>query len=240
MPEAIARCDALAREAAGQRSAESSLRGCRAALLAMAGRYDEARGGMAAARAALAELHLREMGAYLAHLDAHAENIAGDPAAAERAVLDAEAIVSESGDRWFLSIVHVDLAHAILAQGRLADAAEAVARIETVPAPCDPQWVIKRHSARALLATRHGDLEHALEEARAAVAVAGGTDLIVFAADAYRTLAEVLRAAGREEEAATAAGRALALDQAKGNTAAAAATRRRFAALGGFTTTGTG
>ena len=38
VPEAIARCDALARDVAGQRAAELSLLGCRAALLAMTGR----------------------------------------------------------------------------------------------------------------------------------------------------------------------------------------------------------
>jgi tetratricopeptide (TPR) repeat protein len=144
-------------------------------------------------------------------------------------VRDAEAIVAESGDRWFLSNVHVDLAHAILAQGRRADAAEAVERIETVQAPCDRQWVIKRHAARALLAAERGAGERALEEARAAVAAAEGTGLVVFHANAYRALAEVHLAAGRHQEASAAAGRALALDQAKGNSAAAAATRRRFA-----------
>jgi hypothetical protein len=30
-----------------------------------------------------------------------------------------------------------------------------------VPAPCDPQWVIKRHTARALLAAQRGDLDRA-------------------------------------------------------------------------------
>ena len=231
VPEAIARCDALAREVAGQRAAELSLLGCRAALLAMTVGYDEQRGDMARARVALAELRLREMAAYLAHLDAFAETLAGDPAAAERALLDAEAIVSESGDRWFLATVYVDLAHAILAQGRHEDAAEAVARIETVPAPCDLQWVIKRHAARSLLAAQSGDLQRGLEEARMAVAAAEGTGMVVFCADAYRTLAEVLAAASRDEEASTAVGRALALDQAKANAVAASATRRRFASL---------
>ena len=41
----------------------------------------------------------------------------------------------------------------------------------------------------------------------------------------------MLRAAGRDGEAAAAASRAIALDEAKGNLAAAAATRERFAAL---------
>ena len=58
VPEAIARCDALARDVAGQRAAELSLLGCRAALLAMTDGYDEQRGDMARARVALAELRL--------------------------------------------------------------------------------------------------------------------------------------------------------------------------------------
>jgi hypothetical protein len=50
-------------------------------------------------------------------------------------------------------------------------------------------------------------------------------------ANAHRTLAELLWASGRCEEAAHAVRRALALDDAKANAVAAAATRERFAAL---------
>ena len=50
-------------------------------------------------------------------------------------------------------------------------------------------------------------------------------------ANAHRTLAELLLACGRPEEAAAAALRALGLDEAKGNMVAAASTRRRFAEL---------
>jgi tetratricopeptide (TPR) repeat protein len=231
VPAAIERCEELAREAPGQRAAELGVLGCRATLMAMAGRFGDAREAMAGARDGLAELGLHATQAYFALLAAFAETLAGDPAAAERAVLDAGAIVAESGDRWFLSMVNVDLAHAILAQDRPADAAAAVARIDTVPAPCDPQWTIKRHTARALVAASTHDHDRAVQEARAAVAAADHPELIVLAANAHRTLAEVLRTAGRDAEAAAAAGRALALDEAKGNTAAAAATRRRFAAL---------
>ena len=131
VPEAIARCDALTAEAAGQRGAELNLRGCRAVLTAMGGDHERARREMAEARAGLAELHLGVISAYLALLDAIAETVAGDPAAAERAVRDAEAIIVGSGTHWYLSLIYGDLALAILAQHRLADAAEAVARIET-------------------------------------------------------------------------------------------------------------
>jgi hypothetical protein len=74
------------------------------------------------ARAGFAELRLDLMAAYLALLVALAELLAGDPVAAERAVRDAEAMVSGPGDRWYQGMVNVDLAQTIIAQGRDADA----------------------------------------------------------------------------------------------------------------------
>jgi hypothetical protein len=100
------------------------------------------------------------------------------------------------------------------AQGRYADAAGAVARIETVPAPCDAEWSSSA-TPRALLALHEGDHERAVREARSAVAAADRTDLIVFRADAYRTLAAALRTTDNAHQATTAAHHALALDEAK-------------------------
>ena len=230
-PEAIARCDALAAEAADQRGADLNLRGCRAVLMAMTGRFDEARETMAEARAGFAELQLGVIAAYLALLDGIAETLAGNHAAAERAVRDAEAMILGSETRWYQAFIYADLAHAVLAQGHLNDAAAAVARIETLPAPCDTEWSIKRHTARALLAARQGDPERGLGDAHAAVTIGDATGLMICRANAHRTLAELLLACGRPEEAAASALRALALDEAKGNTVAAASTRRRFAEL---------
>ena len=229
--EAIARCDALTVEAAGQRAAELNIRGCRAVLTAMSGDYAGVRHEMAEARAGLAELHLGVIAAYLALLGAIAETLAGDPVAAERAVRDAEAMIVGSEARWYLSFIYADLAHAVLAQHRLPEAAEAVARLETLPAPCDAEWVIKRHTARALLAAEQGEPERGLADARAAVAVADETHLIICRAGAHRTLAELLSATGQADEAGQAARSALALDEAKGNTVAATATRARFSKL---------
>ena len=233
-PEAIARCESLAQEAAaeGERAGELSLLGCRAVLMAMTGHYDEARGDMTRARAGFADLRLDLMAAYLALLVALAESLVGDPVAAERAVREAEAMVAGPGDRWYQSMVNVDLAHAIIAQGRDADAIAAVERIDLVPAPCDLQWRIKRLAGRARVATRAGDHARAVEEARAAVAVAEPCGLVLVRADAERTLGEALRASGRIDEAKSALGRALALDEAKQNVVAAADTRRLLASLG--------
>ena len=233
-PEAVARCESLAQEAAaeGERAGELSLLGCRAVLMAMTGHYDEARGDMARARAGFADLRLDLMAAYLALLVALAESLVGDPVAAERAVRDAEAMVGGPGDRWYQSMVNVDFAHAIIAQGRDADAVAAVERIDLVPAPCDLQWRIKRLAGRARVATRAGDHARAVDEARAAVAAAEPCGLVLVKADAERTLGEALRASGRIDEAKSALGRALALDEAKQNVVAAADTRRLLASLG--------
>jgi hypothetical protein len=229
--EALARYDTLTAEASGMRAAELTLIGCRAVLMAMTGHYEVARGEMAEARAGLDELQLRGSALYLALLEAVAETLVGNPAAAERALLDAAANAEASGDRWYQALVHVDLAHAVLAQHRRPDAPETVAEIDVLAAPCDVEWAIKRHTARALIAMRAGDPERGLEEARAASAAAETTRLSLCRANAQRTLAELLCATGRTEEAADAVRRALALDEAKANAVAAARTRDRFARL---------
>ena len=132
----------------------------------------------------------------MAVFDALAEMLAGDAAAAERALDDAERVAIEIGDRWFESTIRVDRAHAILAQDRPDAAAEAVARIDDIPAPSDMEWLVKRHAARAKLAALEGDADRALGEARTATALADATGMFTFRADAHRDLAEVATRCG--------------------------------------------
>ena len=139
-------------------------------------------------------------------------------------------MVSGSSERWHHAMVGVDLAHALIAQGR--DASEAVERIEAAPAPCDLEWVVKRHTARAWVAARAGAMGRALEEARAAVATAEPSALILVTADAFSMLARVLALAGDAEASEAAAERAIALYAGKGNDVAAEAARRQLLAVG--------
>ena len=231
VPEAIARYDALAVETGGLRAVELTVQGCRAALTAMSGRYDDARGDMAEALAGLMEMQLSALAVYLAMLVSVTAILAGDPAAAERAVRDAQILVADPDDHWYLSVLQEDLAYALLAQGHLAEAAAAVAEIDARPLPCDAEWVIRRHVARALLAARTGDHERGLEDARAALAAAERTGLIMNRANAHRTYAEVLAATGKAEAAARQLRRALRLYEAKAHAIAIAATRAQFAQL---------
>ncbi|MDP9135487.1 MAG: hypothetical protein M3N56_11750, partial [Actinomycetota bacterium] len=227
--EAIRRCRQLERAVVG-RFAELSVRGFRAVLHAMAGRFELAHDELATARGGLVELGFQQASVWMAVYDALAEMLTGDGAAAERALEDAERIAVEIGDRWFQSTILVDRAHAVLAQDRPGAAAEAVARIDDVPAPNDMEWRVKRHSARGKLAALDGDADRALREARAATALADTTELFTFRADAHRDLAEVATRCDRHDEARAATATALALYGAKENVAAAAQLQARAAA----------
>ena len=216
MPDAIARCDELQREATGLAGAEASLAGCRAALALLGGQAADAARAMAEARERLVRLGMRELTAYLAVLDAQCLRVAGDHAAAERALRAAEGVWTANGDCWMEAIVRVNVALAILAQGRLDDAAAAVADVDALPSPADRAWVVKRQVARAGLASAQGRHDEAIAEARAAVAATAGTGLLLYAAEAAYALAAALEAAGSAGEAAQARAEAVALDARKG------------------------
>jgi hypothetical protein len=225
---ALERCRRLEARLSGDRIARLEVAGYRGVLLAMAGRLAAGRREMAASRAGLAELGLRQACAYMALFDAQLEMLAADPTAAERAVRDAERITAETGDRWFQATVHVDLAIALLAREAGPAAAAAVHAIDTIPAPADAEWVVKRHRARAVLAAGTGALDEAIREARAATAAADRTNMVVFRADAHRTLADVLVLAGDHGGAAAAAEEALRLYEAKENIASASELTRQL------------
>ena len=214
--DALARCDELRREAAGLAGAEASLAGCRAALASLGGQTADAAGAMAAARERLARLGLRELNAYLAVIDSQCLRVAGEHAAAERALRAAEGVWIANGDCWMEAIVRVNVALAILAQGRLDDAAAAVANVEALPSPADRAWMVKRHVARAGVASAQGRHAEATAEARAAVAATAGTDLLLYAAEAAYALAAALEGAGNGGEAAETRAQAVALDRRKG------------------------
>ncbi|HKE81260.1 MAG TPA: BTAD domain-containing putative transcriptional regulator [Solirubrobacteraceae bacterium] len=231
VPESIDRFDALGAEGSDLRAVELTAMGCRAGLVAMTGRYEDAGAAMADTLAGLAEMQLSAISVYMAFLACVVALLAGDPGAAERILRDARTLVVDPEDRWYLSMIDADLTHVLLAQGRVSDAVATIAEMDARPISCDAEWVIRRHIARALVAARAGTPEAGLEDADAAVAGADRTGLIVTRAEAHRARAEVLAAIGHTEEAARAARRALRLYEAKAHTIAAASTRAEFAEL---------
>jgi ATP/maltotriose-dependent transcriptional regulator MalT len=187
----------------------------------MAGEFARARAQLVRSREGLQELGLRQASIWMAVFDAEVRLLAGDPASAGEALDDAARVASEIGDRLFLATIRVERAHVLLAQDRLAEAAEAVAQIDEGLAPNDVEFRVKRLTARGRLAAREGRPEEALAEARAAVALADASDMFIYRADAWRDLAEVSERVGEAGEAAVARATALRLYRAKGNVAAA-------------------
>lgn len=220
--EGIAELEATA---AGDHVAGLGLLGFRAVLEAMAGRPVDAREHIARSRAGFEELGFRLPAAAMADFDARTLMLEGEYRAAEQAVHQALHISRESGDRWFQSTLLVDLAHAVLGAGARTEAETAVARIETVPAPSDTEWVVRRATALARLASLQGDPEAAVARAREAVSRADPTQMLTLRTHAHCVLVEVLMRGGRQGDAATAAAAARALVDRKGDRASAAILR---------------
>jgi tetratricopeptide (TPR) repeat protein len=219
--ERIRRLEGLLDEAAANPLAEPNLSAFVAALEAMRGDFGQARARMARSRQLTQDLGLRWQDSYHARLSGYVELLAGDPLAAERDIRKAKTVFSEIGDTWLLSIAACELSRTLYTQGRYEAAATHAEALEDSPAPADREWEIKRRGLRATLLAHEGRTEAAERLARDGVAIASDTDQLWFHADALIDLAEVLRMAGRPENAAGAAEEALRLYERK------ASSRRR-------------
>jgi hypothetical protein len=95
-----------------------------------------------------------------------------------------------------------------------------VRAIDENPAPTDSEWLIKRTGVPARLLARRRRFEEAERLAREGVAVAANCESSC-CTDVLLDLAEVLRLAGRPDEAEAATAEAVSLYEGKGNVAAA-------------------
>ena len=203
------------------RTLDANLSGFVTVLEAMSGRFELARRHIADTRALASDLGLRWQGAVQELLSGYVELLAGDPVAAERDMRAADRAFREIGEGWFLSTVAVDLPRAVYEQGRYDDAFALLGAIDENPAPTDSEWLIKRTGVPARLLARRGRFEEAERLARQGVAVAANCEFVVLHADVLLDLAEVLRLAGRPDEAEAATAEAVNIYERKGNVAAA-------------------
>jgi tetratricopeptide (TPR) repeat protein len=204
------------------RTLDANLSGFVTLLEAMSGRFDEARRHIKDSRALARDLGLIWQAGVQELLSGYVELLAGDPAAAERDMLAAEEVFRRIGEGWFLSTVAVDLPRAVYDQGRYDDAFALLGAIDERPAPTDREWQIKRTGIPACLIARRGGLDEAERLAREGVALAADSEYVGLHADVLLDLAEVLRLAGRSDEADAATAEAVTLYERKGNVAGAA------------------
>jgi DNA-binding SARP family transcriptional activator len=229
--EGLDQLERLLRAEPENRTLDANLSGFVTLLEAMSGRFDEARRHIKESRALARDLGLIWQAGVQELLSGYVELLAADPVAAERDMRVAWEMFRRIGEGWFLSTVAVDLPRAVYEQGRYEDAFALLATIDEWPAPTDREWQIKRTGIPACLIARRGRLEEAERLAREGVALAADSEYVGLHADVVLDLAEVLRLAGRSDEAGATAAEAVTLYERKGNVAGAAKARNVLGSL---------
>jgi tetratricopeptide (TPR) repeat protein len=142
---------------------------------------------------------------------------AGDAAAAEAVLRSNCEALQRMGETGWLSTLAAYLAQALYEQDRLDEAESWVQRAREVGATDDATTQMLWRQAQAMVLARRGEHEPAEQLAQEAVTIVDRTDQWNEHGNVQMTLAEVLRLAGRPEEAAHAAGRAQKFYERKGN-----------------------
>jgi predicted ATPase len=195
----------------------------RGALMAMDGRYDEARASLAAGLQHADDFGLTLWrGAWTMEVG-QSELLAGDAVAAERALREGYAILGGLDETGFRATVGALLAEALLRQGLDSEAAAILDEIAALGAEDDVDFQVRSGAVRAELLARSGELEEAERVVRAAVAIAEQTDYSELRGAALVAFGRVLQAASRLDEASEAVERAVGLYEQKGDRASAAA-----------------
>jgi hypothetical protein len=228
--EGRARLDELLEQGEGDRRVLAAASLVRALLLAMEGRFDEARSLIAEAGAILRELGLRVRAAMApATFLGKVELLADDPAAAVAALRAGYEALEEIGEKSFLSTISAELAQALYLQD-LHDEAERFTRVsQTAAARDDVASQVGWRVVRARILVTRGDRVSGRKLVREALALAETTDMPDVRADARVALADVLELSGAGEEASHLLEEAAGLFGAKGNSVLAKRTRARLA-----------
>ena len=207
---------------------EWALRGL-ASVRPYEGRFDEARALAASSREILERLGQAHMLAQsAAGVQALIERLAGNLAGAEAELRYSVERMEAFGSVAHQSMYAAMLAGVLLAQGQLDEAEELTRASEGLGALDDVANLIEWRRVRAVILARRGDVAAAEPLAREALSIALTTDSLNTQADAYASLADVLEAAERDDEARGALEEALALYERKGNVPDAARMRQRL------------
>jgi tetratricopeptide (TPR) repeat protein len=221
----IRRCEELRRESGGQAVVEAMIESGLSLLYAMAARDDDARESDRRAGAVLDQFDHHTQLWFRRRHAAEMLLLLGDVAEAERHLLamwsrfggvnaGAPGTGNATGTALFLAMLCCD-------RERWEDAERWLRA--TPPPRRDTPGLGLWFAARARLALHRGELAEAVALARRAVGIDERTDYLNRRADAWLSLAEVLRARGEVSEADSAVRAAVGLYEQKGNVAAAAA-----------------
>jgi class 3 adenylate cyclase/tetratricopeptide (TPR) repeat protein len=200
-------------------------------LLAMCGRFPEARELFDRGKEVIEDLGLAILAAGASQERFDIEMLAEDPEAAEVELRRACETLEQLGEKGFLSTRAALLAHALCAQGRYEEAGPFIKVAAETGSEDDQLTQALWRSARAKVLARQGDVDEALRLAREAVAIVAQTDWLNPRGDALLDLAEVLDLAERLDEAAPLIAEALRLYEQKGNIVSAGKAHELLAEL---------
>jgi class 3 adenylate cyclase/tetratricopeptide (TPR) repeat protein len=222
-PQAIDRAARTLVRARGNPAVESTFLVSLAGLHAMSDHFDEARSLLARGEGIAEELGFRLWFAGFSLVSADVELLAGDPVAAEQRLRRGYRALESLGERRVLATVASRLAKTVYLQGRYDEAEHLAKTSEHLAGTGDIASQIEWRSVRAKLVARRGELDRGERLAREALRLAEQTDDLGSQATVLVDLAEVLRSAGRTEDAIALLDRATQLFEEKGNVVAARA-----------------
>ena len=211
VPEAIRRCNEIVDHAPDDRAIEMAMSHPLAHLRAHLGEFEPARQLAARCREIAAQNGQETTAAFMTEVAWDVESLAGDHEAARR-------VVSEGRD-WFAARGEPHpLLEAFLARSQAALGLDVAIERLAIEAAGQSGWrraVIYAAMARAEV--NAGNLAAAERHARSAVEILATTEVITWHAEARVVLGDVLRAAGRRDEADAAFRQALDLYHQKGS-----------------------
>ena len=230
--EALERCnDVLERTSSKQ--VEAIARTEAGALLALSGRFDEARRSWQEGVSMLGELGLPILVAGSSEERFGIELLAGDLPAAEAVLREACTTLEQVGEKGFLSTRAACLGLCLALQDRPAEAESFLTMAEGLIGNGGDDVLNLVNLARAAISLARGSLGEAEEHARVALAAIAHWDHSNIKGDSLVQLGDVLQAAGRADEAVAAYSEALALYEQKENLVAVGRVGRSLAALQG-------
>ena len=200
-------------------------------MLALGGDVEEGRALLEEARAIFTELGSDLSLAVLAFSTGPLELREGDAAAAERELRAGLESVQRLGDRGRISNLASLLADAVLAQGRVDEAAGFAELAREAAQEGDHSGQAFWRMAVAQVLVRRGATDEAIALAREATAIISETQELLTLPDLLLRRADVLRLAGRPDEAADTLREAIELYERKGALAGVRQAEERLAAL---------
>jgi predicted ATPase/class 3 adenylate cyclase len=230
--EAARRLQELLGEYAGSRLVEQRILAVLGAVEAMRGRPAQARQIVGQALAIAEDLGDQvNVGFTHGFMAGYAEMLAGNLARSEAELTLSHDLLERVGAHGYQSTIAGMLASVLYLQGRYEEAERHAAVCQKLASPDDVLAQAQWRGERAKLLARRKEREEAERLAQEAVQLIETTDVPDWQADTYLSLAEVLRLAGRAEEARTAVVEAIARHEAKENLAAAERARQLLGEL---------